>query len=202
MEREHTLLDRIREFDEMLRQLAEQISFREEHGLTAEEIRELNVEYLAPGNIMLEHVNAALNQWRALADPWAELDELEEENERWQLRLERLERRWVHVRDSILNPSIEQTGRLDTMTSELRTYLREELKYPPEAWKDPTVYFVEFGDSSVDMRLAYFIDDGRLEHFKRRTRVAREIGFTILKRFEELGIEVPYPQLEVFYKGP
>jgi small-conductance mechanosensitive channel len=201
MEREHVLFLRVREFDEMLRQLAEAIGQREERGLTAEEVRELNEDYVAPMSVLIEQVGAALDQWRALADPWANLDELEAESQRWKIRRERFERRWAAVRDGVLNPSIEDTRRLDTYTRNLRQWLREDFKFPPEVWKDPTVNFLAFGASSVDVRLLYFIDDGRLERFKRKTRLTRELAFTIQRRFQEEGIEIPFPQTDLWFRN-
>lgn len=201
MEREHVLFERVRELDELLRQLAEAIGIQEERGLTADETRALNTGYVAPANVLMEHVRHALEQWRALPDVWANLDELEAEKHRWQLRGERLERRWTNVRDSILNPAVEHTGRLDLLTEQLRTWLRQDFKFPPEVWKDPTVNFLAFAPSSVDVRLAYYVDDGRLEHFKRRTRLTRELGFTIHRRFQEEGIEMPFPQTDVWFRN-
>jgi small-conductance mechanosensitive channel len=201
MEREHLLLDRVREFDDLLGQLAAAISTREERGLSAAEIRELNTGYVAPANVLVELIGAALDAWRALPDPWANLDELEAESQRWRLRRERLERRWATVRDRILSPSVENTRRLDTLTQQFQTWLREEFKFPPEIWKDPTVNFLAFGASSVDVRLAYYIDDGRLEHFKRRTRLTRELAFTIHHRFRQEGIEIPFPQTDVWFRS-
>lgn len=201
MEREHALFERVREFDAVLADLALAIDAREERGLTADEVRELNSGYVAPANVLMEQVSAALNAWRTVPDPWANIEELDVENQRWQIRRERLERRWVSVRDSVLNPAIEHTGRLDNFTQELRTWMRQEFKFPPEIWKDPSVNFLSFNASSVDVRLAYFIDDGRLEHFKRKTRLTRELGFTIHRRFQDEGIEIAFPQLDVWLRN-
>lgn len=201
MEREHALLVRVGEFDEMLRQLAEAIAQREERGLTPDEIRELNTDYIAPMSVLIEHVGAALDQWRALADPWANLDELEAESQRWKIRRDRFARRWEAVRDGVLHPSIEDTRRLDTFTQNLRQWLRQDFKFPPEVWKDPSVNFVAFGASSVDVKMLYFIDDGRLEHFKRKTRLTRELAFTIHRRFQEEGIEIPFPQADLWFRN-
>lgn len=201
MEREHILFERVREFDDLLQQLARGISEREERGLTAAETRDLDLNYVAPANVLLAQVNAALDDWSALPDAWAHADEIQSQVARWQERRERLTRRWTKLRDNILNPTVEETGRLDTLTEQLRTWLREEFRFPPEVWKDPSVNFLAFGASSVDVRLTYFIDDGRLEHFKRRTRLTRELGFTIHRRFQEEGIEIPFPQTDVWFRN-
>lgn len=201
MQLEHILFDRVREFDRTLADLAAAINAREERGLTADEVRELDAGYVAPANVLLEQILAALNAWRTLPDPWANADEIEVESNRWQIRGDRLERRWVTVRDGVLNPIIEHTGRLDNFTQELRDWMRAEFKFPPELWKDPTVNFLAFGPSSIDVRLAYFVDDGRLEHFKRKTRLTRELGFTIHRRMQDEGIELPFPQMDVWFRS-
>ncbi len=201
MEREHVLFERVRAFDELLLELADAIHQREERGLTGDEIRELNLQYLAPGNVLMQEMSHALDEWRALPDPWANLEELDSENQRWKIRGARLERRWNGLRDSILNPSVEQTRRLDTQAETLQTWLHEEFKFPPAIWKDPSVNFIGFGNSSVDLKLLYFVDDGRLEHFKRRTRLTRELSFTIHRRFREEGIEIPFPQTDIWFRN-
>jgi hypothetical protein len=151
--------------------------------------------------VLMERLYAALDAWRGLPDPWANADELEAESERWRIRGERLERRWVAIRDRVLHPSVEDTRRLDTFARDAARWMRQEFKFPPEVWKDPSVNFVAFGASSVDVKLLYFIDDGRLERFKRKTRLARELAFTIHRRFQEEGIEIPFPQTDIWFRN-
>ncbi len=56
----------------------------------------------------------------------------------------------------------------------------------------PRVLFLEFGDSSLNFEMRFFLKDIR----QRRT-VTSEINFAIDKAFREAGIEIPFPQRDV-----
>jgi small-conductance mechanosensitive channel len=69
----------------------------------------------------------------------------------------------------------------------------------PEILRNPDyqVYLSEFGDSSVNFRLDYFID----LHNAGRLRVKSNVLFRIWVRFKEAGIRIPYPQRDVHLKS-
>ena len=54
---------------------------------------------------------------------------------------------------------------------------------------EPSVWFVGFGDFSLDFRLRMFLYD-----INNLVTVESEVRFAILERFEEAGIEIPFPQ--------
>lgn len=56
----------------------------------------------------------------------------------------------------------------------------------------PAVWFTEFGPSSFDLELVYWIADGTLRH-----TVKSELNFSIAREFSEKGIVLPYPQTVV-----
>jgi small-conductance mechanosensitive channel len=60
-------------------------------------------------------------------------------------------------------------------------------KEPP-----PVVFFNGFGDSSLDFRLAVWIDQP-----KRAPRVRSDLYFMIWEAFERYNIEIPYPQRDL-----
>ncbi len=68
----------------------------------------------------------------------------------------------------------------------------------PKVLKDPEprVYFTEFADSSLNHLLVYSV-----EHYDDQYRVRDEVSMQIKKRFEEEGIEIPFPQRVVHMKG-
>ena len=57
---------------------------------------------------------------------------------------------------------------------------------------EPKVWFLDFGQSSLDFRLQMFLYD-----ISNTAIVGTEVRFEILKRFEEAGIEIPFPQRDV-----
>jgi small-conductance mechanosensitive channel len=54
---------------------------------------------------------------------------------------------------------------------------------------EPTCWFIDFGDSSLNLSVMCRVDD-----FAQQWRVEEEIRMKINKRFEEEGIEIPFPQ--------
>jgi small-conductance mechanosensitive channel len=66
------------------------------------------------------------------------------------------------------------------------------LKTPP-----PTVYFVNFGDSSLQFELGVWTE--AMTHAPRRFR--SELNFAIERKLRENKIEMPFPQLDVHFKS-
>jgi potassium efflux system protein len=62
---------------------------------------------------------------------------------------------------------------------------------------DPYVLFLDFGDSSLDFELRVIIRD-----INRRLHVTSDINRAINAAFNKLGIEIPFPQRDVNFRGP
>ncbi len=60
----------------------------------------------------------------------------------------------------------------------------------------PTVQFLGFGDSALDFRLLIWTARPRLH-----PRIKSEINYRIFRFFREAGIEIPYPQHELRWRG-
>ena len=69
---------------------------------------------------------------------------------------------------------------------------REVLKEP-----QPDILFVNFGDSSWNMRLRVWIADPR-----RHPQVRSEINCAIVRKFRENGVEIPFPQRDLHVRSP
>lgn len=61
----------------------------------------------------------------------------------------------------------------------------------------PIARFMDFGDSSLDLELRYWIDDPE----KGVANVASDLRLVVLDRFREQGIEIPFPQRDVHIIG-
>jgi small-conductance mechanosensitive channel len=59
----------------------------------------------------------------------------------------------------------------------------------------PQVLFREFGESSLDFELRFF-----LREIDELLRVSSDVRFAIKKAFAEAGIEIPYPQRDLHIK--
>ena len=62
---------------------------------------------------------------------------------------------------------------------------------------DPYVLFLDFGDSSLDFELRAMI-----RNINRRLRVISDINRAINTAFKKQGIEIPFPQRDVNFRGP
>jgi len=62
---------------------------------------------------------------------------------------------------------------------------------------DPYVLFLEFGDSSLNFELRVIIHD-----VNRRPRVISDLNRAINAAFKEQGIEIPFPQRDLNFRGP
>ena len=145
---------------------------------------------------LLPGVATCLNSWLAIPDEYIEPDEADEERKRWNGRKEDLQDYfldWQAYRDSLWSP------RSDQVMKKIEKWLIESIV---PRWKDPNAKFMDFGASSVDLRLTFYIDDIRLEHFERRQRVTTDIANEIHARFAEENIEIPFPQSDVHFKEP
>jgi small-conductance mechanosensitive channel len=62
---------------------------------------------------------------------------------------------------------------------------------------EPSVWFTEFGASSLDLRLRMFLYD-----ISNLVTVETEVRMLILERFTKAGIDIPFPQQDVHLKLP
>ncbi len=57
------------------------------------------------------------------------------------------------------------------------------------SWPSPFVFFLGFGDSSLDFQLYAYVDN-----VERRLRISSDLRKLIMAKFREAGIEIPFPQ--------
>ncbi|KLN59619.1 hypothetical protein WH96_16345 [Kiloniella spongiae] len=60
---------------------------------------------------------------------------------------------------------------------------------------EPYVLFMDFGASSLDFELRCFLKD-----IENKMSIASDLRFSIRKAFQEAGIEIPFPQQDVYIK--
>ncbi len=66
---------------------------------------------------------------------------------------------------------------------------KDTLKNPP-----PMALFDEFGDSSLNFKLRFWVD------YEVGLQVKSDVSIGIYNRFKELGIEIPFPQQDIYIK--
>ena len=83
-------------------------------------------------------------------------------------------------------------------TELVRQKLIEAAEEDEHALKDPapSVFFVEFGDSSLNFELVVWSDE--MSH--RPARFRSDLNFAIDKKFREANIEIPFPQRDINFR--
>ena len=81
-----------------------------------------------------------------------------------------------------------------------RDLILQAIKEHPDTSKDdaPAVHLNEFGDSSVNFQVFFWVDD----IIGGRYRPKSDVLFAIWDKFHEHGIEIPFPQRDLHVKGP
>ena len=67
----------------------------------------------------------------------------------------------------------------------------------PACFPAPSVFFVAFGESSLDFELVVWSDE--MSHRPRRFR--SDLNFAIEKNLREAGIEIPFPQRDLHIRS-
>ncbi len=83
-------------------------------------------------------------------------------------------------------------------TELVRTKLIEAAEEDPHTLDDPapSVFFIEFGDSSLNFELVAWSN----EMSNRPRRYRSDLNFAIDRKFREAGIEIPFPQRDINFR--
>ena len=77
------------------------------------------------------------------------------------------------------------------MGRRITTFVGSKGSYPA-----PFAYFVGFGDSSLDFDIRAYISD-----INNSLTVKRDLRVAIFKRFQEEGVEIPFPQRDLHVRS-
>ncbi len=105
---------------------------------------------------------------------------------------------WTH-RNKIGRSEVPVSVSVHTDPQQVMDILLELVDQIPEVLRnpDPHVEFLRFGPSSLDFELRFHLAD-----MGDGLRIRNNLRIAILKRFREVGIEIPFPQQEiVFHRG-
>lgn len=104
---------------------------------------------------------------------------------------------WTH-RDKVLRTVLIVGVSYDNDPHSVKAVLEQVLKDNDAVLDDPAplVLLWEFADSAVNFRIQYFIDVGRDSLVKTRA----EVLFAIWDGFKHEGIDIPYPQRDLYIK--
>ncbi len=105
---------------------------------------------------------------------------------------------WSHL-DQKVRLHLKVGVAMDVAKLELaRTAMLETALAHPEVLEapPPAVWFTGFGESSFDLELVFWVQDGTLRH-----TVVSDLNFALAEKFRAFGIELPYPSRTVYFRG-
>ena len=104
---------------------------------------------------------------------------------------------WTH-HDKILRTVLIIGVSYDADPHQVKVILERVLNANKAVLREPapSVFFWEFGQSSVDFRVQYFVDTDKDSQLETRSR----LRFAIWDAFKQEGIGIPYPQRDVHIK--
>jgi MscS family membrane protein len=151
----------------------------------------------------LELIEKKMELWENTRDPWAEVGDY---NNPHFIRAVEKERKVFERKKKIFLDTINEGTEHDVeeKTSDFAKWLREQFKPKITSGYNPFVYFVQFDSSTVDVSLEFYVDDIRLNNYRRKDRVIRDLAAKIKREFDahDPPIEFPNPQSDVHVKEP
>ena len=118
----------------------------------------------------------------------------------WSSAMRTLIRRIDRV-DKMLERGGAGEFQIDAELKEIANFYSERFMLKVPGFRYPDADFQKFGESSVDFRLEFFVDDLVGEHFERLGDVVSDVGIWIKQQFDVKSIEIPFPQRDVRFKN-
>lgn len=94
----------------------------------------------------------------------------------------------------------EKQFHLDDLIGKIVSLLEQRFLLRVPGWQKPDADFAGYGASSIDFRLEFFVDDLVRDHFQRLDDVFSEVGLAVWEMFKKEGIEIPFPQMDVWFR--
>jgi MscS family membrane protein len=108
----------------------------------------------------------------------------------------KLERLYLHV----INLDGHEM-RLDDEAFQIVKWISTDFKELDADEKYPDIRLVNFGASSLDFEISFYVDNIKLEHYERADRIKDELRREIKRQFDKAGIEIPFPQTDVWFRS-
>ena len=139
-------------------------------------------------NTLLQGLHNWLEIW--LTDPNLYPDDREILHGEWDQKIRFLSSRLTNLYDVIHNPAGQET-RVDDMVQDLVSWLDDSFKRTKVMWQEPQVWLTSFNNTFVGFNIRYYVDNIRLEHWRRPWRVESELTKDVMRRFKIEGVKLP-----------
>ena len=150
-------------------------------------------------NVLCEQAGISKNEINYLTG------EIEDEDlgklcKEWAIKVRRLIIKIERGYDWVQSPEGHERV-LDSYSSTLREWVQKDFKQRAVGWRDPDIYLVNAGASSLDFEINYYVDNIKLEHWERSDRIKHELLSEVIRRFQEDDIEIPFPQTDIWFRN-
>ena len=140
------------------------------------------------GKTLLELLHNWIEVW--LTDPNLFPDDREILHGEWDQKVRFLSTRLANLYDVIHDPTGQET-RVDDMVQDLDNWLDESFKRTKVMWQEPQVWLTAFNNTFIGFNVRYYVDNIRLEHWRRPWRVESELTKDVMRRFKVEGVKLP-----------
>jgi MscS family membrane protein len=164
-------------------------------GLRAEEQgrgRRRNTKLVVDKSLNEESLATLIHSWIEiwLTDPNLYPDDREVLHSEWDQKMRFLTTRMTGLYDLIHNPEGHET-RVDDRIQDLVTWLDDSFKRTNVMWQEPQVWLTAFNETFIGFNVRYYVDNIRLEHWRRPWRVESELTKEVMRRFKVDGVKLP-----------
>lgn len=142
-------------------------------------------------------ITRLLEKWTQIKDPWIDEKEYSFQNSLFEKLKIKINNKWEKLKKELAAITYENEATLQLLVEDFKNWLNTEFKQVHDIYKDPSISFKNFGQSSINISLEIYIDNIILEHFERKQRVVREVAFEMIQRLQESNIEIPCQQIEI-----
>ncbi|MHC1781781.1 MAG: mechanosensitive ion channel family protein [Anaerolineaceae bacterium] len=188
LELEGRLNARLGALEEEIRNLIRGIKVREVNGLSESERQEIFCNFISPTEEKLTEVISLSGQWCDIPDPWLDHTDHWNLHRLWEKRNRMLLDAWERVKKMIYHPDDLTEMRLDDIAAGILEWLRRDYKIIPTYWKNPVATLKDFDGSTARLELSYYVDNIRLEHDERASRVKSELNHQVWLYLRDLGV--------------
>ena len=134
----------------------------------------------------MEEVIKQTKTWIEIQDSWLNSNDFWNQRKLWDLRMEQLRLKWERLKKMIYSRDDRNEMRLDEFTINLLEWIEKEFKLPPGYWKNPMATIKRLDKDAVVLQLSYYVDNIRLEHDTRASRVRTEISRIIQEKMNAI----------------
>ncbi len=178
----------LQQFKKSVRNLIRGIKAREMRGLDEAERSEILDKFIEPITCEVVSIKQLAKEWSEEEDGWLSQHDYWMLRRIWESRNGQLDMRWKTLVNSVQSPDDRLEMRLDDIAADMIKWMDKEYKIVPGTWKDPVISITGFDGCNVELELAYYVDNIRLENDSRPQRVRTELSRIIREKLVDEGI--------------